>query len=169
MADEVTDCANDEQFIVSVRYIDKDSLEVSEDFIGVYHIDNIQSKTLVAALKDALVCMALRLDDVRGQCYDGASNVMGSKGGVATLIQKEAHKAVVTRCYGHSLQLAVCNTMKSVKHFSDVLDTVYKITNLLKYSPKRDAIFEKIKKEIAPGNQISEHCVQPDGQFAEIH
>ena len=96
MADEVTDCANDEQFIVCVRYVDKDSLEVTEDFIGVYQVDNIQSKTLAAALKDALVHMALRLDDVRGQCYDGASNMMGSKGGVATFIQKEAHKALTT-------------------------------------------------------------------------
>ena len=75
---------------------------------------------------------------------------MGSKDGVATLIQKEAHKAVVTHCYGHSIQLAVCNIVKSVKHFSGVFDTVNEITKLLKYSPKRDAIFEKIKKEIAP-------------------
>ena len=151
MADEVTDSANDEQFIVCIRYVDKDSLEVNEDFIGVYQVDNMPSKTLVAALKDALVRMALRRDDVRGQCYDEASNMMESKGGVATLIQKEAHKAAVTHCYGHSLQLTVCNTMKSVKHFSDVFDTVYEITKLLKYSSKRDAIVDKIKKEIAPG------------------
>ena len=38
--------------------------------------------------------------------------MMGSKGGVTTLIQKEVHEAVVvTHCYGHSLQLAVCNTV----------------------------------------------------------
>ena len=56
--------------------------------------------------------------------------------------------------------------MKSAKHFNDVFDIVYKITNqLLKYSPKRDAIFEKIKKE----RRVSEHCVEADGKFAEIH
>ena len=136
MGNEVTDSTNDEQFIVCSQYVDKDSSEVNEDFTGVYLLDNIQSKTLVAALKDTLVRMALKLDDVRGQCYDGASNTIRSKGGVATLIQKEAHKAVLTHCYGHSLQLAVCNTMNSVKHFSDVFDTVYEITKLLKYSPK---------------------------------
>ena len=60
----------------------------------------------------------------------GPCNMMGSKGGVATLIQKEVHEAVVvTHCYGRSLQLAGCNTMKSVKHFSEVFDTVYEITN----------------------------------------
>ena len=42
------------------------------------------------------------------------------------LIQKEAHRAVVAHWYGYSLQLPVCNTVKSVKHFSD---TVYEITN----------------------------------------
>ena len=35
MADKVTDCGNDEQFIVCVRYVDKDSLAVNEDFIGI--------------------------------------------------------------------------------------------------------------------------------------
>ena len=87
--------------------------------------------------------MPLRLDDVRGQCYDGAATIMGSKGGVATFIQKEAHKAVVTHRYRHSLQLAVCNTVNSVKHFNDVFDTVYEITKLLKYSPKQDTVFEE--------------------------
>ena len=53
MAGEVTDCANNEQFIVCVRYVDKDSLEVNDDFIEVYQVDNIQSKTLAAALKHA--------------------------------------------------------------------------------------------------------------------
>ena len=72
MADEVMDCTKDEQFIVCVQYVDNNSLEANENFIGVYRVDNIQSKTLVAGLKDTLVRMALRLDDVGGQCYDGA-------------------------------------------------------------------------------------------------
>ena len=44
IVDEVTDCANDEQFIVCVRYVHKVSLEVNEDFIRVYQVDTFNTK-----------------------------------------------------------------------------------------------------------------------------
>ena len=65
---------------------------------------------------------------LRGQKYDGASNVMGKKSGVATILLVEQPKALVTHCQGHSLSLAVnvltacckisCDTMReiSTKH-----------------------------------------------------
>ena len=33
-----------------------------------------------------------------------------------------------------------------------MLDTVNEITKLVKYCPRRQAIFEKLKEEIAPGS-----------------
>ena len=50
--------------------------------------------------------------------------------------------------YGHALNLAASDT---VKVFRDVLDTVLEITKLLKFSPKREAHFTKLKQEISPG------------------
>ena len=34
---------------------------------------------------------------------------------------------------------------------SDTLDTAFEISKLLKFSPRRDALFSKLKNEIAPG------------------
>ena len=150
MEDEVNDCSNKEQLIICLRYV-SESLEPMEKFIGLYQVDNIKSETLVNAIKDALTRVILRIEDCRGQCYDGASNMAGSRSGVSTAILKEVSKAVFTHCYGHSLQLAVCDTIKNIPNFNDALATVFEISKLIKFSAKRGNIFEKLKEELAPG------------------
>ena len=51
-------------------------------------------------------------------------------------------------CYGHALNLAVSDTIKQSKVCCDALDTAYEITRLVKFSPKRDAAFERILAEL---------------------
>ena len=63
-------------------------------------------------------------------------------------------RAMYLHCFGHSLNLAVADTLKGAKIMPDVLDHVLEICKLLKFSPQRDAIFRKLKKELlshAPG------------------
>jgi len=56
-----------------------------------------------------------------------------------------------THCYSHSLNLAVGDSIKQSKVMKDVLNTTFIVSQLLKYSPKRDTHFETLKKESAPG------------------
>ena len=53
-------------------------------------------------------------------------------------------------CYGHSLTLAVSDTLKSIKCMCDALDVALEICKLLKYSPRRDAIFHKLRQQLTP-------------------
>ena len=89
--------------------------------------------------------MGLSVQNCRGQCYDGANNMVSCKSGVATQIQKKEPRAILTHCYGHSLQLAVGDMVREVRNLRDALDTASEISKLLKYSPNRDRMFEKIK------------------------
>ena len=77
---------NHEQLVICIRWIDR-SLEPHEDMIGFYQIEDIKSETLFKSIKDALNRMDISLTDCRGQCYDGASNMVGAKTGVATRIK----------------------------------------------------------------------------------
>ena len=52
-------------------------------------------------------------------------------------------------CYGHSLNLAVCDTVKNANFFR-TFDVFFEIGKLIELSPKRDALFQKLKQEIAP-------------------
>ena len=76
--------------------------------------------------------------------------MVGCKYGVATQIQKKEPFAILTHCYGHSLQLAVGDMVREVRNLQDALDTTSKISKLLKYLPKQDRMFEKLKAELAP-------------------
>ena len=53
-----------------------------------------------------------------GQCYDGASNMSGTRNGVAKCIQDEEPRAIFTHCYGHSLNLAAGDTIMKHPHDS---------------------------------------------------
>ena len=74
----------------------------------------------------------------------------GSKSGVAAQMKTGEPRAIFTHCYGHSLQLAVGDTVKRIKKLKDTLDTTSEISNVLKYLPKRDAMFRKLKEQFAP-------------------
>ncbi len=69
------------------------------------------------------------------------------KKGVATQLLVEEKHAIFCHCYGHDLNLAVSVTMKQSSICSKVLETAYEITKLIKYSPKRNAHFNKLASE----------------------
>ncbi len=74
----------------------------------------------------------------------------GKYAGVVAKVLKEEPNALYTHCYGHSLSLAGGDAIKHSKIMKDSLDTTHEITKLIKKSPRRDTLFEKLKSELAP-------------------
>ena len=128
----------------------KTVIAIKKDFFGLYQVPDITADTLVSAIKDTLIRINLSLKQCRGQCYDGASNMAGNLGSVAKKITNKEKRALFCHCYGHSLNLAALDAIKGCKVMSDALDTTFEISKLLKFSPKREKIFEDIKQEVAP-------------------
>ena len=135
MADECADVANNQQFVICIRWVDN-ALTDHEDVIGLYKVGTIDSNTLVATMEDVLLLMGSKLTQCHGQCYDGASNMTGCKNGVATQLLAKEKRAVLTHCYGHALNLVVGDSMKQSKVCRDALDSAYEISKLLRFSPK---------------------------------
>ena len=156
MIDETTDVSNHEQVVVCVRWVNAD-FDIQEDFIGLSQVDQIDAGTLVGVIKDIFLRMNISLHKLRGQCYDGAATMAGLRSGVAKQIQDVEPRAVYTHCYGHSLNLACADTIKTCKLLKDALDTTHEITKLIKKSPRRNAIFDRIRGEMAsdaPGIRV---------------
>ena len=122
-----------------------------EDFVGFHKVDKVNADTLAAVIKDVVLRMNLDLHNCRGQCYDGAANMARSRTGTATQLRHVEERAICTHCYGHALNLAVADVVKQSKVIRDVLDTVGEINKLLKYSPRRDSLFEQLKSSVSPG------------------
>ena len=111
-------------------------------------MDAINADCLVFAIKDALIRLNLKLSCCRGQCYDGASNMSGVKSGVAAQSCAEEKKALFTHCYCHALNLAIGDTIKQSKVCKNALDTAFEITKLVKFSPKRNVLFDKSSQNV---------------------
>ena len=149
MVDETTDVSNKEQAVLCFRWV-SDDLIAHEDFVGLYGIENTEAKTLVNMILDVLTRLNLSIKKLRGQCYDGASAMSGPRSGVAKQICDLESRAVYTHCYGHSLNLACMDTIKSSKVMQEALDITAEITKLVKLSPRRGTIFQHLKDELAP-------------------
>ena len=126
-------------------------------FVGLYQVESTQASELHYVIHDVLRRINLAISKLRGQCYDGASAMSGGKGGVAKKILDEEPRAIYTHCYGHALSLACSDAIKGCKLMRNALDTSYEIVNLIKKSPRRDAILQKLKAEMpesSPGIRV---------------
>ena len=148
MADETTDIANKEQVTIVIHWVTADFV-VHEEFIGLYMVDSIDSKTIMATIMDVLTRLNLPLSKLRGQCYDGASSMSGIRNGVATKIMELEPRALYIHCYGHSLNLAAGDVVKRSKLLQDALDTTHEVTKLIKCSPRCDNIFQNLKDTLS--------------------
>ena len=147
ICDEYTYISNKEQLTICIRWADE-QLEAHEDFFGFYNIPDLGAETIVSAVKDVLLKLQLPLANCRGQCYDGASDMLGHRTGVAKRIQDLQPKAYPTHCHGHSLSLSVKDTTKACKFLSDTMDTAKEVVTLIKFSPKRENLLGEIKENL---------------------
>ena len=149
MADETTNSSNKEQVTLIPSSVNNE-LEVHKEFLRLYQVTIIDAASLAAAIKDALVRMNLPFDNICGQCYDGCSAMSSSKYGVSKQIADLEPHAV----YTHSLNLAAADTLKESKLMKDALDTTWEINKLIKYSPKREAIFQRLKEGLSSASTL---------------
>ena len=88
---------------VVIRFADYRGFVV-ERLIGIVHVEETSALTLKRALETLLYGFGLNLSKIRGQGYDGASNMNGCFGGLKTLIQVENPQASYVHCFAHQLQ-----------------------------------------------------------------
>ena len=122
MADEGTDLSNLEQLSFCARTVD-DDLNVDEDFLGFYEINNIKSETVVKAIEDILIRCSLSLDDCRGETYDGSSNIMGKHSGVSTKISEEQPKTIATHC--QHIVNTLQHIVNTLQHIANTLPRLF--------------------------------------------
>lgn len=126
MLDETTDQSTKEQCVIVIRWVDE-CLKPHEEFIGLYELAATDAATIVTVMHDLLLRLGLGLQECRGQCYDGASVMLGMHNGVATQILTLQPKALYTHCFGHSFNLACQDMIRDNKKIRDALDTVFEL------------------------------------------
>jgi len=145
LIDEASDVSDKEQMAVVLRYVDKRGL-ILERLVGVVHVKETTSICLKNALQKLFVDIGLSLKQVRGQCYDGASNMRGEFNGLKAKILEENSSAYYVHCFAHQLQLVIVAVAKKNDDISDFFYMISTLTNVVGGSCKRkDMIREKYR------------------------
>ncbi|KAL6540509.1 hypothetical protein OROMI_024392 [Orobanche minor] len=141
MVDESRDISLKEQMAVVFRYVNNG--EVIERFFSVEHVTDTSSLSLKNAIDMLFARHGLSLSRLRGQGYDGASNMSGKFNGLQSLILKENPAAHYIHCFAHQLQLVVVSVAKGSPSVSDFVDYLCRIVNLVGASCKRKDMFRQ--------------------------
>ncbi|CAN1120177.1 Caffeoylshikimate esterase [Linum perenne] len=112
LVDEARDVSIKEQMAIVLRFVDQNG-SVVERFLGISHVKDTKALTLKNEIEAMLVKNALSLSRIRGQGYDGASNMKGEINGLKSLILAENPSAHYVHCFAHQLQLTLVAVAKN--------------------------------------------------------
>jgi len=150
---------------MACRFVN-DEGKVMERFLGLQHVESCTAIALKEALVRMLSSRKLSISMLRGQGYDGASNMRGEFNGVQKLIRDENPYAFYVHCFAHQLQLVVVSVSTSSADIADFFNYVPLIVNTVGASCMRkdvllakhhDVLLEKIENgEIMTGRGLNQ-------------
>ncbi|KAJ9541079.1 hypothetical protein OSB04_027585 [Centaurea solstitialis] len=158
--DECYDVSVKEQLSVVVRYVDKKG-HIIERFLGIEHVPNATPISLMKALDDLFSRHRLSISSLRGQSYDGASNMQVELRGLQTTILDENRSAYYVHCFAHQLQLTLVVVAKNHLNITRLFLLLNKVVNVVRGSCKhhdhlREKQAAKVIKELNLGGARSD-------------
>ena len=136
LVDETCDVAKREQMALVFRFVDINGV-LQEKFFDLIHIKNTKALTLKEELCTVLSKYGFDIQNLRGQGYDGASNMKGELNGLQALFLRECPYAYYVHCYAHRSQLALVAAAKDVVHVTQFFQYILFIVNTVDSSSKR--------------------------------
>ena len=108
-----------------------------ERFLGVQHVSDTTSSSLKLALDGMLQIHGLCMSRLRGQGYNGASNMRGQFHGLQRHVLDENPYAFYVHCFAHQLQLVVISVAKCCSSILDFFNYTTMIVNTVNASCNR--------------------------------
>ncbi|XP_030964725.1 zinc finger MYM-type protein 1-like [Quercus lobata] len=135
LIDEARDESKREQMAIILRFVDKSGF-IRKRFFHVVHVRDTTALTLKKEICVVLFRYNLHIENIRGQGYDGDSNMRGEWNGLQALFIKECPCAYYVHCTTHRLQLALVTASKEVKVIHQFFDHLTNIINIVVGSSK---------------------------------
>lgn len=146
LVDEAVDESHKSQMAIVLRYVDCDGF-VRERFFEVVSVDDTNSLTLKTHICNILTQHNLLIENMRGQGYDGASNMRGEWNGLQALFLKDCPFAYYVHCFAHRLQLVLVGAAKEVSDVWQFFSKVSFIVSFVGASSKRHSQLKSIRED----------------------
>ena len=102
LVDEAIDVSHKEQMAIVLRFVDVHGV-IRERYFDIVNVADTTSSTLKKEISDVLTQNNLSIHNMRGQGYDGASNMRGAFNGLQALFLKDCPYAYYVHCFAHRL------------------------------------------------------------------
>ncbi|XP_015940055.1 uncharacterized protein LOC107465593 [Arachis duranensis] len=152
--DEARDESKKEQIAIVLKFVDVDGF-VRERFFDLVHVSDTSFLTLKKELVSVLSIYNLQIENIRGQRYDGASNMRGKWNGLQALFLNDCRQAYYVHCFAHRLQLALVASSREVLQIHEFFTQLTAIVNIVKVQIKW-ALYKEL--EIQDGVLIHSVC-----------
>ena len=103
--------------------------------------------SLKVAIQKLIVDHHLTPTQIRGQGYDGASNMKGEIKGLKTLIMQQSPSAYYIHCFAHQLQLVLVAVVKDNEPCAWFFDHVSYLLNIVGVSCKRHDMLRDVRAQ----------------------
>ncbi|PKA66435.1 hypothetical protein AXF42_Ash007133 [Apostasia shenzhenica] len=133
---------------MALRFVNKEG-KIVERFLGIVHVNETSSLSLMISMESLLIKYGLSISGIRGQGYDGASNMRGEFNGLKSLILSENLSAFYVHYFAHQLQLTLVAVAKNHIQVASFFNSIGILLNIVGGSCKRhDMLREKRIAEV---------------------
>ncbi|KAJ0962219.1 hypothetical protein J5N97_030047 [Dioscorea zingiberensis] len=136
LVDESRDISNKEQMALVLRYMNNKG-SIVERFLAIVHVSDTTALSLKKAIESIFSKHGLSVSRLRGQGYDGASNMRGEFNGLKSLLLKENEFVFYIHCFAHQLQLTLVAVAKNEDSVASLFQNVVCLLNVVGASCKR--------------------------------
>jgi len=157
IVDGTQDTSGLEQESICIRYVDRNTLIPNEPFLGMYEMSTTTGHRLAAMVEDVLRHLNINIKNLRGQTYDGASNMAGIYNGCQAIILQKQPLALFVHCGAHCVNLVAQTASAASTCVQDAMQWVQEIGNFYGASIKYRQNF----REIAITNSGSPARIKP--------
>jgi len=120
-----------------IRFVDRSGF-IRERFLDIVHIKDTTASILNEEISFVLSHHNLDVQNIRGQGYDGASNMRGEWNGLQTLFINDCPYAYYVHCLAHQLQLALTATTREIFDVHTFFQNLILIINIIGAFCKRN-------------------------------
>ena len=117
-----------------LRYFDKESDEVKEEFIGFVELKALDAKTIAKAIDDFVTTEELDPEKCVVLGFDGCSTMSGKERGVQAILRKKYKKALFFHCSSHKQNLVV-NDLNTIPEIRNTVGTIKDIITFFASQP----------------------------------
>lgn len=166
LADETCDISRIEQMSLCVRYIDNGCIK--EDFLAFIPIYDVSGKGMACTIIREMGKLGIKIENLIGQGYDGASAMSGLYNGVQKHIRDKIPHALYVHCAAHSLNLAIGKSC-TIPVIRNCIGSVSTIINFFRKSPMRSAVLKEFIKKHIPSTQQSSLIQMCETRWVDRH